>query len=253
VSVLGYYLEAAGLPTTQISLVREHSVMIRPPRALWVSFELGRPFGVPNDAPFQTRVIEAALDLLARTDGPVLEDYPEDVPVQTTAVEEDGWACPISLPAPPKPVDQDADILDEIEFLRSWHDLAADRRGSPTHQSSRVDIKDAARHLAAWARGETPDSPVEGFSHIDMLRLCSEDLKAYYAEAATAQPAHNGQDASSNSVSDWFWGDTQGGNLLLQLAEVCRQSDDKLVKITGNGLIVPYHQRHRRSVPHEAT
>ncbi len=246
--MLGYYLEAAGLPTTQISLVREHSVMIRPPRALWVSFELGRPLGIPNDAPFQTRVIGAALDLLDRTDGPVLEDYPEDVPASTTAPEEDGWACPISLPNAPKSVDQDADILVEIEFLKSWHDLAADRRGGTSPLASRVDIEDAARFLAAWARGDNQDSPVEGFSTVDMLRLSSEDLKAYYAEAATAQPAHNGQDATSGEISDWFWGDTQGGNLLLKLAAVCKQSDDRMIKITGSGLIVPYHQSHRQAV-----
>jgi len=246
--VLGYYFEAAGIPTTQISLVREHSVMIKPPRALWVSFELGRPLGIPNDAPFQTRVIEAALSLLDRTDGPVLEDYPEDVPASIATSEEDGWACPISLPSPPKAVDQDSDILDEIEFLKSWHDLAADRRGGTTLRSSRVTTEDAARFLAAWARGETPDSPVEGFSTVDMLRLASEDLKAYYAEAATAQPAHNGRDATSVQISDWFWGETQGGNLLLKLASVCKQSDDRLIKIIGSALIVPYHQSHRQAV-----
>jgi hypothetical protein len=182
----------------------------------------------------------------------VLEDYPEDVPTtletDEAAPEADGWACPISLPAPPKAVDQDSDILDEIEFLKSWHDLAADRRGGTTPLASRVDVEDAARFLAAWARGENPNSPVEDFSVVDMLRLSSEDLKAYYAEAATAQPAHNGQDATSWEISDWFWGETQGGNLLLKLAEVCKQSDDRLIKITGSGLIVPYHQRHRQAI-----
>ena len=50
VGALGHYLERGGVPTTQISLIREHTERIRPPRALWVPFELGRPFGVPHDA-----------------------------------------------------------------------------------------------------------------------------------------------------------------------------------------------------------
>ena len=73
-------MEEEGLPTTQISLVREHTEKIKPPRALWVPFELGRPLGPPNDAAFQKRVLIAALKLLEASGGPVLEDYPEDAP-----------------------------------------------------------------------------------------------------------------------------------------------------------------------------
>ena len=77
---LAHYLEGDGLATTQISLIREHTERMRPPRALWVSFELGRPLGVPDDAAFQTRVVMAALDLLSAEEGPVLADFPEDAP-----------------------------------------------------------------------------------------------------------------------------------------------------------------------------
>ena len=58
---LGHYLESEGLATAGLSLVRLHSEKIRPPRALWVPFELGRPLGVPNDAAFQTRVLRALI------------------------------------------------------------------------------------------------------------------------------------------------------------------------------------------------
>jgi hypothetical protein len=40
----------------QISLVREHTEKINPPRALWVPFELGRPVGPPDEPAFQRRV-----------------------------------------------------------------------------------------------------------------------------------------------------------------------------------------------------
>jgi hypothetical protein len=53
VGALGHYLEAEGVPTTSISLVREHTEVIRPPRALWVTFELARPLGAPDDAALQ--------------------------------------------------------------------------------------------------------------------------------------------------------------------------------------------------------
>ena len=69
------------MATTGISLVRENTAAMRPPRFLWVSFPLGRPLGVPGDAAFQRRVMLAALGLLEAEQGPVLADYPEDIPV----------------------------------------------------------------------------------------------------------------------------------------------------------------------------
>ena len=71
-SAIGHYLEAAGLPTVQVSLIREHTASMKSPRALWVPYELGRPLGVPGDAAFQKRVLRAALSLLDRTDGPLI-------------------------------------------------------------------------------------------------------------------------------------------------------------------------------------
>ena len=56
---LGHYLEREGLATAQISLIRVHTEKIRPPRALWVPFELGRPLGTPDEPDFQTRVLRA--------------------------------------------------------------------------------------------------------------------------------------------------------------------------------------------------
>ena len=82
-SALAHYFEAAGIPTTLSALVREHAVAIKPPRALSVPFELGRPLGAPEHAAFQTRVIAAALELLERPSGPILEDYPEDAPADS--------------------------------------------------------------------------------------------------------------------------------------------------------------------------
>ena len=60
---LGHFLEDEGVPTVQISLIREHTEIIKPPRALWVPFMLGRPLGVPDDGEFQKRVLRSALAL----------------------------------------------------------------------------------------------------------------------------------------------------------------------------------------------
>ena len=111
---MGHYFEVEGLPTAQISLVRKHTVVIQPPRALWVPFDLGRPFGTPGEAAFQRRVISAALALFERESGPVLEDFPEDAPGEAPSYAE-GWSCPVALGAPP-PADAKVGSLEAALF-----------------------------------------------------------------------------------------------------------------------------------------
>ena len=85
---LAHDLETAGIATTQISLIREHSERMRPPRAMWVPFALGRPLGAAGDPVFQRLVLHAALDLLTAPAGPILFDYPEEAPDEAG---EPGW------------------------------------------------------------------------------------------------------------------------------------------------------------------
>src|SRR3954468_485036 len=81
VSALGHYLEDEGIATVAISLIRPQTENTKPPRALWVPFELGRPFGPPSDATFQRRVLLSALRLLEGDDGPiVIADFRDDDP-----------------------------------------------------------------------------------------------------------------------------------------------------------------------------
>src|SRR3546814_19663585 len=105
---------------------------MRPPRGLWVPFELGRPFGVPGDPDFQRRVLRAVLALLKRTDGPViLEDYPEDAPAESASDPEDmsGWVCPVRIGPPPGAGAADASWLQalapEIAEFAPWSDQTA--------------------------------------------------------------------------------------------------------------------------------
>jgi hypothetical protein len=75
VGLLAAAIERAGIATTSISLLREVTEVIRPPRALFVPFPLGYPLGAPHDAALQHRAIAAALRLLERADVPVLAEF----------------------------------------------------------------------------------------------------------------------------------------------------------------------------------
>ncbi len=57
-------IEKAGIPTVSITLLREVSERVQPPRALAVDRPLGYPLGEPHNASLQKEIIKAALPLL---------------------------------------------------------------------------------------------------------------------------------------------------------------------------------------------
>ena len=75
VGLLAAAIERENITTTSVTLLREITSVIRPPRALFVPYKMGFPLGEPNNAPLQQQVIAASLALLERTDVPVLENF----------------------------------------------------------------------------------------------------------------------------------------------------------------------------------
>jgi hypothetical protein len=57
-------VEAAGISTVSISLVREITVQVRPPRALFVRWPFGHPLGEPFAGAQQTRILHDMLGAL---------------------------------------------------------------------------------------------------------------------------------------------------------------------------------------------
>ena len=144
-SALGHYLEEEGLSSVAISLIRPQSENTRPPRALWVPFELGRPFGPPSNPVFQKRVILAALRLVEREDGPVLiEDFPDDDP---RARPDPGWRAPFDHVAVADGSTEAIvrELATEIEFLRRAHDRWITQHGYSTVGLSELSIADCSR------------------------------------------------------------------------------------------------------------
>ena len=119
---LAHFFEEEGLATTQISLVREHTEAIKPPRALWVPFILGRPLGTPGDTAFQRNVLLATLRLLELPAGPVLQDYPHDAPhaADPAALDTEGFACPVNFAGTRSDGDLAAALQREIAELAPW-------------------------------------------------------------------------------------------------------------------------------------
>lgn len=68
-------IERNNIATVSISLLKEVTEILKPPRSLFVPFKLGFPLGEANNAELQMKIIESALALLERTDTPILASY----------------------------------------------------------------------------------------------------------------------------------------------------------------------------------
>jgi hypothetical protein len=205
--------------------VREHTETIRPPRALWVTFDLGRPLGIPDDPPFQRRVVKAALDLLARTDGPLIADYPEHVPEVT---DFSGWACPINLA--PSQVDS---LVAEIDRLATWYDRSVANLGRTTVGVSGLDMPAAGALVSRALDGALPEAQA--------LKEAIDDLRAYYLEAASAFP----DPGTSATRKKWFWDETRLAHAILALQPRLAASTDPQHRILANLTLIPATERHR--------
>jgi hypothetical protein len=244
VGALGHYLEAEGIPTTQISLIREHTETIQPPRALWVPFALGRPLGRPNDPAFQTRVIQAALALLETEKGPVLADFPDEAPdgSEPAKAETDLPACPVSFARPDGQKTETEQLLEafrqELADCRSWYDMAAEQRG---FSSVAYFTPDAAFQVFHDFLLDKPIPLDDNIASTALaLRLAAQDLKAAYFESVMVRPDITLPD--DTAFNRWFWQKTAAGEVLRAVRDKCRAADDAALKLNGDLLLVPMDQ-----------
>ena len=232
-SGLAHYFEDEGVPTVVVALLKEQAEKVRPPRTLWVPFPLGRPFGAPDNAVQQRRVLRRALALLEAPSGPVLVDLDE-----ADAVEEvdAAWVCPVSFASPSADSgDVGRRVADEVTMLRPWHDLGVERRGRTTLGLSKVSVEEAAEWLTAFTESRALPPAVPEKPLFDQLRWAAEDLRTFYYEAATARPGA----ASGTRLESWFWEESAGGALLKSLRRRCLDDGDEKVRELGELMLVP--------------
>jgi hypothetical protein len=200
---------------------------------------LGRPFGAPNEPDFQRRVLRALLSLFDRETGPVLEDFPEDAPA--TDAPPEGFACPVSFAAE---IESEDDLVDamrrEMVQLAPWYDLAVRRRGRTTVGISGMKVEEAAMHAGSYLDGLPRPAAIPGLPAGVALKRACDDVKAFYYEAAGAQPGN----LSSRAIDDWFWRETAAARVFLAIQQVCARSDDESLQPLGRLSLVPRAVSH---------
>lgn len=230
-----------------MSLVREHSEKIRPPRAIWCGFELGRPFGAPNQPEFQRRVLVKALALLERTDGPILDTFPDPPPGPAMDSLEDmeGWSCPVNFGGPDA-VSFEADphgaLGQEIDLMRTWHDLFLETNKKSMLGVSGVEFDACVAYVVDFMESELTEPPRDDIPRSQMLKLALDEIKTYYFEAGLARPGN----ATDKELADWYYGETTISDVLRVVNEVCATSEDEILVGMSDRRIFPIYQQHQK-------
>lgn len=217
---LAHYFEDEGLATVVVALVREHVVAMHPPRAIWVPYQLGRPFGAPDDPGLQTRVLRAALALLDNPGpAPLLEDFLEQAPEGDA-----GWTFPGTI--------NHGSLQAEVESVHPFWQQVRDRSGGSTIGISGLSPEQAVEYIETFHSDEPMSNP-KGMSAIARARFAIDDIKAYYLEAATAGQGR----PSSFQLQEWFWQQTLAGAMIRDFQERARTSEDNNLRLIAGSLV----------------
>ncbi|MGE3329140.1 MAG: hypothetical protein AB7N61_27400 [Acidimicrobiia bacterium] len=212
-SALAHTLEAAGLATVGISLVRGQAERSRPPRMLHCEFPLGRPLGRPGDPAFQHRVLTAAFELLRSDDVPVLADFDETI--------SDEADQPLACTLPPRHDSTLHPAVDEALGLRAAYERHRDvtgvtdvvRLGGPDRVADLVGTFVRITDGTPW--NEVGLEPAQ-------LGQAAIDIRAYYEESALALADHI---PAARQAESWFHRHTETGQVLRAAQVVMRASD----------------------------
>lgn len=212
-SALAHVFEKAGLATVGLSLVRGQAEKSRAPRMLHCEFPLGRPLGRPADPAFQHRVLEAAFALLARTDVPVLVEFPETI--------TDDADQPVACALPPRHDPLLHPAVDEAIGLRPAYERhrAASGRTNVVRCGGPERVPELIAAFAAIGAGSQWDDV--GLAP-DLLGPAALDIRAYYEEAAIALADHV---PAARQAESWLYRLSATGPVLIRARAALREAE----------------------------
>lgn len=237
---LANYIERAGVATTSISLIREQSEAVNPPRALWVPFALGRPLGSASDPEFQKAVLRSTFDLLASATEPTIVDYPIEAPDEAGPEQ---WACPVSLPVTTDDTFTSR-LLAEVARLAPWASQTRTERGRSLFGVTGAGPDQV--EVVAAALGAIADSGLDAAPPTDavdwafdmplLVRHLADDLRTFYHEAIAAQPGPGAP--NHDALNAWIFGGTALGDTLQAAADHLTAAESPLHDLV-RGLLIP--------------
>ncbi len=165
-------------------------------------------------------------------------DYGEDAPPSEGPTI---LACSVSFP---QLADNGSDVdmlrtnfMVEISHMQPWYDLALTKRTRTTVGVAGMEPHALGEFIGGFLEGNIPSSPREDLAPAAVLKLAVEDQKAFYFEAASAQPGQ--EKADSQTLAEWFWRETVAGKVFVALREAHIDTQDGMIQRVVGRLLVP--------------
>jgi len=234
---LAHIFENQGFSTVLVGFVKEHIEAIKPPRALWLNFPMGRPLGKPNNPEYQKKVIRSAFNLFQKRLGPILEDFEDIIPVKCGRMS---YALPVELVFKVSQLGDIDELVKEVQIETSNlipdYIKAKNKFSRTTVGASEMQISELVPYIGEFAKGKKPKSPRKGLPSIPQLKLVVEDLNAIYTETRFYRDKID----DFEFLGKWFWEETKAGKLLLAVEAVSLESNDPVLRqIASMSLLTP--------------
>jgi D-proline reductase (dithiol) PrdB len=132
-------------------------------------------------------------------------------------------------------------LAEEVAQLRPWHDLAVRRRGGSSAGISGLAPEQAAAYVVSFLGASPPADPRPGQPPAESLKFACADLRAFYEEAATAQPGN----LSADAMEAWFYLQTVAGEVIRAVRLARLHDADPAMRLLAEKLLVPRAVLHR--------
>lgn len=214
-----------------LSLVREHTAKVNPPRAVFVPFPFGLPLGHPGNSAEQQAVLDLAFSTLDAASGPVLLDFPD-----SGQVDEDGSPLQASQVRLSEHA-ADIDLATEVTLMRRYWEQHQERTRRTGVGLSRVPpqrFRGVVRFLEAFCNDSSADAAERppDMDKLLFIRSAIEDFRVMYVEGRLeTHPAE-----SSADRQHWLLGETALGVFLRKLRDAMDASDDPKIKAGAIGI-----------------
>lgn len=171
-------------------------------------------------------------------------DYPVDADQSSDTSEP--LACPVNFQTRQDSGSTTDTMLEalqgELSTMQTWYDLACEKSAGTTPGISGLTIQQVKDLFTDFISGKIESQDSNDGKISDLLRLASEDLKAFYFKAVSAQP---GQSTDVTVLADWFWGDTYAALCINEVRKSCLTREDNDMQLAGKLLLIPRSQMHR--------
>ncbi len=181
---------------------------------MFCDFPLGRPLGKPNDAAFQTQVLEHGLRLLGST-SQVVEDFPQSIQDDATEI--------LMCPLPPRHDPDAHPAVDEARGLRPAYDRAVGKLGNRIGASRVLDADAVPTALEAFIR-VSEGVPWKEAGIPGIPARVAQDIRGYYEMAALEIADHT---PAAWAGYRWYRDNTQAGAVIRSAQSAMKQAGVK--------------------------